>query len=94
MQVDNKVAAIIIIIVVGVLFTIMNGKSGSAEAATESGNASSPGGSVIVSPFQYLMGEVNWKLVIILAVLALVVVWFVAGGNTEPSVPRQFQLII
>ncbi len=51
MQVDNKVAAIIIIIVVGVLFTIMNGKAGSAEAATESGNASSPGGSVIVSPF-------------------------------------------
>jgi len=51
MQVDNKVAAIIIIIVVGVLFTIMNGKSNSAEAATESGNASSPGGSVIVSPF-------------------------------------------
>ncbi len=90
MQVDNKVAAVIIIVVVAALYFVMNGKADAQDAATESGNASAPSTGMIVSPFQFPMGEINWKLVIILGVLTLVIVYFVAGGNTEPSVPRQF----
>ena len=51
MQVDNKVAAVVIIVVVAALYFVMNGKADSAEAATESGNASAPNTGMIVSPF-------------------------------------------